>query len=142
MKLKQSFHASLEALKSVRRFIYDALKQHPSDQETRDQIVLAVDEAATNVIKHALNFDAEKTFTIEMSIGNDDIEIILSDEGPPFDPSNIPEKPDVGRRIKEKKRGGLGIYLMRTVMDEVKFTRNGGINYTIMKKKCGNKNAG
>ena len=136
MKSAKTFRASLDSLAAVRQFVYGCLESHPVFQDDKDQIVLAVDEAATNVIKHALQQDSRKFFGVEIDPGEEKITIVLSDEGPPFDPSDIPEKPDVVKRIREKKRGGLGIYLMRNVMDEVLFTREKNINRTIMIKKC------
>ena len=135
MRKKQFFKASLESLKSVRQFIFHIIAPKIEDRDTVDQIILAVDEAATNIIKHALKYDSLKEFMIDVETNSKKILIRLIDDGPPFNDKTVP-LPDIEKNIKNKKRGGLGIYMMKQTMDEVNFSRKAGKNYTEMIKYC------
>ena len=135
MRKKQFFKASLESLKSVRQFIFHIIASKIEDRDTVDQIILAVDEAATNIIKHALKNDSLKEFMIDVETNSKKIFIRLIDDGPPFNDKTVP-LPDIEKSIKNKKRGGLGIYMMKQTMDEVNFSRKAGKNYTEMIKYC------
>jgi len=95
-----------------------------------NKIVLAVDEACTNVIRHAYKNQKDQPIIITCNIYSDKLEIIIVDYGEPADAKKI--KP---RKLDELRPGGLGVYLMTSVMDEVKFyngTENG--NRLIMTK--------
>ena len=60
----------------------------------------------------------------------------VEDDGRPFDPLAVPE-PDIEKSIDERKVGGLGIYLVRTLMDSLEYERRSDKNLLIMKKKMG-----
>jgi anti-sigma regulatory factor (Ser/Thr protein kinase) len=77
----------------------------------------AVDEASTNVIKHAYGGKGG-FFEITCDLQGEDIVIIIGDRGKPFDPNKVP-LPDVDASLEERKAGGLGIYMMKKLMDEV-----------------------
>lgn len=96
-------------------------------------IRLAVDEAYTNIIKHAYNNDEHKTVDIELGYNSSKFWISLLDTGDAFDPANY-SKPDVRKKIKEKKRGGVGVYLIRKLMDDVEYYTEGSVNEIRMTK--------
>lgn len=84
------------------------------------KIELAVDEACTNVIKHAYGNNSDQTIDVQIKIEKDKLVITVSDKGKGFDPSKI-KLPDLGESIKVGKKGGLGICLIKTLMDKVDF---------------------
>jgi serine/threonine-protein kinase RsbW len=86
-----------------------------------EQIILAVDEACTNIIKHAYEFSPDGIIDIDIKFRDDKFTIAITDEGKGFDPKLIPV-PDVREFYKQKKVGGLGIYLMKKLMDEVSYS--------------------
>jgi serine/threonine-protein kinase RsbW len=90
------------------------------DEDAVFHVEMAVDEACTNIIKHA--YGGEDKGTIEMSCCVDDEKLIvtLHDHGQEFDPSAVPP-PKVGGDVEEVAVGGLGLYFMRKLMDEVHF---------------------
>lgn len=103
-----------------------------SDVEIQD-IQLAVDEACTNVIKHAYRYDASRTFNVSMEPVGNDFTIEIVDSGNTFDQDHYRE-PDVEQRIKERKKGGVGVYLMRKLMDHVEYRSANGYNRMILVK--------
>jgi anti-sigma regulatory factor (Ser/Thr protein kinase) len=84
------------------------------DRATTDAVVLAMHEAANNVIRHAHHGDPEAQLQIQCHLGPDRIELYLLDEGEPFDLEAVPDLDPAELRI-----GGRGVFLMRTLMDEL-----------------------
>jgi serine/threonine-protein kinase RsbW len=81
---------------------------------------LATDEAASNIIEHAYENISDGILELSCDMQGDAIRIILIDRGESFDPSEIP-LPDLKADLSERKIGGLGIFLMRKLMDEVHY---------------------
>jgi anti-sigma regulatory factor (Ser/Thr protein kinase) len=89
------------------------------------RIELACDEACTNIIEHAYGGDDVGEIRIRWVIDERTFTITMSDDGPPFDPDEVPppEVPTDPGNLNGLKIGGLGIYFMRNLMDEVDFSR-------------------
>lgn len=83
-------------------------------------IQLAIDEVCTNTIIHGLKRDPNRTFQLIIQWGAGEIEIIVRETGEAFDPEEV-QLPDTGADLESRQIGGLGIYLVRKVMDEVTF---------------------
>lgn len=109
-----------EKLSIVREFISKAAREFGFDEESIGKIALAVDEACTNIIKHAYHFATDKPISIRVNQNNGTFEVIIRDEGHPFNPDDI-HLPDMKEYLKSYKRGGLGVYLMKSLMDKVEY---------------------
>ena len=118
--------SSPENLGTIREFIQDISINAGFDSEIAGQIELAVDEACTNVIKHAHNFEYNKSIELQVLLDAKKITIKITDRGLGFDIDKV-TKPDLQKYIHEAKKGGLGIHLMRSLMDEVQFEFNPGV---------------
>ena len=90
------------------------------NKEEIGKIILAVDEATTNVIKHAYKYAVDKQIKIKSEFKNGKFSIIIIDQGDHFDPERVP-LPDLKEYHKQKRVGGLGMFLMRKLMDDVKY---------------------
>ncbi|MFN2189149.1 MAG: ATP-binding protein [Candidatus Promineifilaceae bacterium] len=90
------------------------------------RIELACDEACTNIIEHAYGGENVGEIRITWRIEANTFTITMVDDGPPFDPDDVPppEVPGDKSDLNGLKIGGLGIYFMRNLMDEVQFTRD------------------
>lgn len=128
-----SVEASTEHLAEVRDFVASHAENIGLNQKMISEIRLAVDEAYTNIIKHAYGNNSAETVNIEIGSDDDQLWITLIDSGKSFDPESYRE-PDLMKRIKEKKRGGMGVYLIRKVMDQVHYNRKGESNEIRMVK--------
>jgi len=96
----------------------------------------AVDEASTNVVKHAYGGKGGY-FEITCDLEGGEIVVNIKDRGQKFDPSTVPI-PDVDADLEHRKIGGLGIYMMRKMMDSVEYFYNEVKgNSLIMRKKTG-----
>jgi serine/threonine-protein kinase RsbW len=94
---------------------------------------LAVEEAITNIIMHGYQ-GINGEITLSCRAGSGGIEIRLEDRAPPFDPLSLPE-PDLNGDIGERKIGGLGVFLIRRVMDEIRYRYEDGKNILILTKR-------
>ena len=114
------FIAKFEYLDEIREFVGDIARAGGFDAKDVYNIQLAADEAASNIIEHA--YEGVNNGLLELSCGvqGNIITIILVDHGESFDPSAIP-LPDLKADLSERKIGGLGIFLMRKLMDEVHY---------------------
>ncbi len=121
-------------MSEVRAFVAEHASEFGFAPQDVDDIRLAVDEAYTNIIKHAYKNDQEKSVDIELGYNSQKFWVSLLDTGDAFDPSAY-SKPDVRQKIKEKKRGGVGVYLIRKLMDDVEYETKGSVNEIRMTKK-------
>jgi len=99
-----------------------------------DDLVLAVDESATNIIMHGYR-GQPGDIEVEIRRAPDAVVIYLRDRAPPFDPTRLPA-PDVTLPLEQRPIGGLGVYLTRQLMDSVthRLTSQGGNELTLIKK--------
>jgi serine/threonine-protein kinase RsbW len=119
---KETLHieSRTDRLISVREFVSTSARKFGFSDEEVSKIALAVDEACTNIIKHAYKFDPTKDITITISAQGRTFEVTIRDTGRQFNPSEI-MAPDMKEYLTHYRRGGLGIYLMKSLMDKVEY---------------------
>ena len=113
----------LISLAQFSAFARDVALQSGLSEHTAWEIELAVDEAATNVIQHAYSELHRGDVRIVCYRNEDRFVVLIYDRGMPFDPQTIPP-PDLVSSIETREAGGLGLFLMGRMMDEVQFTFN------------------
>lgn len=109
-----------ENLSLVRDFICNCCTDKGFSAKTLDEVVLAVDEACTNIIKHAYKYLPDGEIKVKLKLSGKKFIVDITDYGKSFD-SEILKRPDMNEYFKMKKVGGLGVHLMKTLMDDVKF---------------------
>ncbi len=114
------FAAKFEFLDEIREFVGDIARQGGFSEKDVYNIQLATDEAASNMIEHAYENIPDGVIDLSCGMEDEQIRIVLIDYGEPFDPSAIP-LPDLKADLSDRKIGGLGIFLMRKLMDEVHY---------------------
>lgn len=117
--------------------LYDFLEQQAEscgiDMALLMQIKLAMDEAVTNVIQYAYP-GIEGDICIDMSCDNRQLKIIITDHGIQFNPLENQE-PDITLSLEERPIGGLGIFLVKQLMTDVRYDRSEGKNILTMTKE-------
>ncbi len=131
--VRKTVTARMEELRSILHFVTDFAAQVKMTDESIYYLKLAVDEAATNIIEHAYE-QMTGEITVEIVAQQDDLIITLIDNGTPFDPYSVPQ-PDLTAPIEQRTPGGLGVYLMYTVMDEVSYEPGPPTNRLTMVKR-------
>jgi len=114
------FAARFEFLDEIREFVGEIARAGGFGDKDIYNIQLATDEAASNIIEHAYENQLDGILDLSCGMQGDSIKIILIDRGESFDPSVIPI-PDLKADLSNRKIGGLGIFLMRKLMDEVQY---------------------
>jgi anti-sigma regulatory factor (Ser/Thr protein kinase) len=98
------------------------------------EINLALDELFTNIISYGFKDDEEHIIKVTLTPQNGVLCLCIEDDGTPFNPIDF-ETPDVSCSVEECKVGGLGIHIMKKLMDEVCYERCGDKNVLNLKKK-------
>jgi anti-sigma regulatory factor (Ser/Thr protein kinase) len=114
------FFAKFEFLDEIREFVGTIARAGGFGDREIYNIQLAADEAASNIIEHAYEGVSNGVLELSCGVKGNIITIILVDHGESFDPSEIP-MPDLKADLSDRKIGGLGIFLMRKLMDEVHY---------------------
>lgn len=99
-----------------------------------NKIKLAVEEAVTNVIDYAYPDDTEGNISITIEADENRIRFILSDSGAEFDPTSV-SKADTTLTVDERPIGGLGVFLVRNLMDSINYERSDGKNVLRLEKR-------
>ena len=113
-------------LKVVRAFVADVVRQGAVPRAFENGILLAVDEAVTNIITHAYKEGRRDIIEITLDIDPRRFTVAIRDSGTSFDPKAIPS-PSMKDHLTNGKRHGMGIFLMRQVMDEVEYLFKEGV---------------
>jgi serine/threonine-protein kinase RsbW len=126
--------AKLENLSVIRRFVEDAMTVLSIDPATIASTILAVDEAASNIIIHGYQ-GQPGDIEIDVQHERNALLIYLRDCAPPFDPASVPA-PDLDVPLEQRAAGGLGIHLIRQTMDKVthRVTPRGGNELLLIKR--------
>ena len=131
-EISQSFKIESASLKEVRVFAREVFKKSTIFEKHTDDLVLALAEAAQNIVKHGYNNQpTEDEMKIIIKFDNNVLSMELMDKGKPVVPSNI--KP---RDLDDIKSGGLGTFFIGQIMDEVVFktTKVNWVNHLILTK--------
>lgn len=108
-------------LERIRQFVQDKARDFGFSEQNIHKIALAVDEACSNLIRHAYQLDHSKEFFVDISPDNDNTLVIeILDNGTAFDPLTVPI-PDLNQYAAQHRKGGFGVHIIRMVMDAVEY---------------------
>ena len=136
MTLSESkdFQVSSASLKEVRTFTRDVFEKISLPQDQKDELVLAIAEAAQNIVKHAYKGVEETAdrMEIKISLKDNHLEIGFFDKGKAVVPGNVQH-----RKLDDIKPGGLGTFFIKEIMDAAVFKKDqkGWVNHLILTKK-------
>ena len=131
---KKAFLVDTSSLREVRTFCRDVFEKLQIQQDLKDELVLAIAEAAQNIVKHAYRNSAKpnELMVVQISCENNKLQIGFYDRGTPVDPKKVKH-----REIDNVKPGGLGTFFIQEIMDAVEF-RDGNkpwINHLVLTKQ-------
>ena len=116
-------------------FVDEVCEEHGCDMETTMRMNLAIEEAVVNVIDYAYPPDTVGYVDIKVTTDDHHMEFVISDSGTPFDPTKK-EDVDISLPVDERRIGGLGIHLVKQLMDSISYERKDGRNVlTLIKNK-------
>lgn len=121
-------------ISKLNAFVMSATAALNMEKVLANQLKLAVEEAVTNVIDYAYPNGTEGTIDITIEADESRIRFILSDSGAEFDPTGV-SKADTTLSVDERPMGGLGVFLVRNLMDSINYERTDGKNILRMEKR-------
>ncbi len=129
------FTCSLTNLEGICDYVTDYARQAGLDEAEIYAVQLAVDEASTNIMEHGYGQECPNRIDVTCEILEDGLKVVIYDDAAPFDPESVPE-PELDVTLEEVKPRGLGIFLMRKMMDEVRYetTADKGNTLTMIKR--------
>jgi len=130
---RKTIPASTKNLSEARNFVAEYARKNGFDAQQISDIRLAVDEAITNIIKHAYNGEEDHKIEIELTFKEGRLCVELFDTGATFSLKTF-KQPNIKEKIKQKKRGGMGVYLIHSLMDNVSYGRENEANKMVMCK--------
>ena len=116
--------SKLESLSQIENFIDDVCEQYKFGEDHYGNILIALTEAVNNAITHGNKLDPNKKVNLNMETTTEKVEFTIIDEGPGFNYNDIPD-PTLPENLE--KLSGRGIFLMKSLADEVDFENNGAI---------------
>ena len=131
---KKDFLVRSSSLKDVRTFCREVFEKLHIEQNLKEELVLAIAEAAQNIVKHAYkdNPDTEDKMVVQISCNENKLQIGFYDMGTPVDPGKVKH-----REIDNIKPGGLGTFFIQQIMDAVEFKdgKKPWINHLVLTKQ-------
>ena len=131
---KKDFLVNSSSLKDVRTFSREVFEKINLPQEQKEELVLAIAEAAQNIVKHGYKGVEETTdrMEIKISLKDGELEIGFFDKGKEVVPENIKH-----RKLDDINPGGLGTFFIKEIMDAAVFKKDqkGWINHLVLTKK-------
>ena len=131
---KKDFLVRASSLKDVRSFSREVFEKFNIKEDLREELVLAIAEAAQNIVKHAYKDfpDTEDRMAVSISCENNKLEISFFDKGKPVEKDKIKH-----RAIDDVKPGGLGTFFIQQIMDSINFQEGEEpwINHLTLTKK-------
>jgi serine/threonine-protein kinase RsbW len=130
--LRMVFENRLEALNHLMAVVRAYLKPFPLSRKPRFAVELILEEVVTNVIHHAFEGvpatqQGPHMITVDLAVSERGVHLWVTDDGRPFNPLSAPRL-DVGQPLMERLQGGLGIHLVRQMMDSMAYRREGERN--------------
>jgi serine/threonine-protein kinase RsbW len=131
---KKAFLVNSSSLKDVRNFCREVFEKLHIQEDLKDELVLAIAEAAQNIVKHAFKnaANANELMVVQISCENNKLQIAFYDRGTPVDPKKVKH-----REIDNVKPGGLGTFFIQEIMDAVEFKdgKKPWINHLVLTKQ-------
>lgn len=124
----------IEEIRTIERFLIEFSEQHDFPSDAVFQIQLSLEEIFTNVVSYGFDDDTEHDIEIVLSKNGGTITIEIADDGRPFDPLQDAPEMDVESTLEERRVGGAGIALTKTMMTDLRYHRDDGRNHLILVK--------
>ena len=127
--------ACVDSLGTLTDFMLNCRESLHIPESCYRALELAADEAVTNVIQHGSLRDPSSCIKLSLTRQQDWITLIIEDQGIPFEaPESVP-RPDPEQPLMDRRIGGLGLFIIEQMMDEVRRLRENGTNRLVLKKK-------
>ena len=133
-KLSLTVPTRVEELEGLAASVEDFAREQEWPNDLTFQVNLVLEELWLNVVNHGHD-NGDHLVEIEMTSEAESLTIEITDDGKPFNPLENAPVPDVTAALGDRSIGGLGVHLVRTMMDDMRYSREGGKNHLILVKR-------
>lgn len=126
--------SSTAGIRELAAFCADAL-EGLFDAKNAAMVEIAVVEAANNAARHGYELEGGHPIELEIRHDGTDLELVLRDEGAEFNLADVNEPDFEWDNVKDVPEGGWGVFLIKSIMDEIKYARRDGVNFLEMRKR-------
>ncbi len=138
-RVRREFKAEKAAIPSVHDFVKETLAANGVAGRSQDDLVLACDEAATNIVEHAFAPGQPQTgnnphFILALKCKKNRVTATFFDSGCSYDPQLV-EKPDIHKNLAGEKKGGYGVFMIRKLVDKIVYSARRRLNITRLVKE-------
>ena len=134
MEKKLVIKNDISEISKLATFVEELSEELNLTPELNFNLNLVLEEAVSNVILYAYGKEVQKEIALLANMSNNNLIFVLTDSGKEFDPTKVPDA-DVTLSAEEREIGGLGIFLIRQIMDMVEYQRIDGKNVLTMRKQ-------
>jgi sigma-B regulation protein RsbU (phosphoserine phosphatase) len=134
--MKKSWPAALENIREISEFIFESALQLGCPSKKARQLELATEEIVTNIVEHAYPTDNHHRGEIRVFMNNHVSKMTLefTDMGAPFNPLEDAPEPDITAGVPDRKVGGLGVFMVKRLVDEISYRRDADSNVLTLVK--------
>ena len=125
-----------ESIASASAQAEEWLQSHRPSAQALNLLLITIEELVINCIDYGYDDDKVHTIRLGLSIDGGNLAITVVDDGHPFDPLSMPA-PDLSLPVQARPVGGLGIYLLRQLADQITYQRRDGFNELTITKRLG-----
>jgi len=134
MEYRFKVSCSKNRLGDIRKFIKNVLEKHQVADLEKNTIILAVDEVCANLIIHSHNCNPSEQLELKVHVNKKNITFDIIDKGVGFNIENYKE-PSLVDIVRQKKKGGIGLMLVKRIMDDIEFIEGDKMNVYRLHKK-------
>ena len=134
MTARRAVPADASQLAELNQFLREFWRAAELEPASLGSFELALEEIFLNIVMHGSRPGSALRVEVSLSLGTDAVTMTVEDDGPHFDPLSLPE-PDVTASLADRRVGGLGVHLVRNLMDTVSYARVGGCNQLCMSRR-------
>ena len=134
---RMSVGAQPGAAEEVNKAFAEFAEAHAVPPGARRSVTIALDELLANVLSHGRPGPDPCSMTVEVELDQERVTVILTDDGTPFDPFER-DAPDTTLSVEDRPIGGLGLHLVKQLMDDVSYQRRDSHNVVVLVKQLVN----
>lgn len=127
-------HNELAELERLSEFLSEFSKKHCLSEDLSLDLNLALEEIFCNIVKHGYTDEERHEIAVALDLNEGMVSLFVEDDGIAFNPLDA-LAPVLDGPVEKRPIGGLGVHMVRTVMDDVEYRRQGGRNLLVMKKR-------
>ena len=126
---------AIEELQKVETAVDEISSAEGWQPDVEFKIRLALDELCTNVVNYAHQDDLDHDMTVTIESDDDEVRVQIVDDGDPFNPLEDAPEPDTDSALADRRVGGLGVYFVKTLVDDVRYWRDDNKNHLALSKR-------